>query len=843
MVAGDDWDCRVIEVAHGVQNRNTFIKLDDLEEWKKKQPDDIDLYSSFFRYYTDDPNLGAVLAGFGMDFDDEQNPERARKEALAVAKYLMDRFDIKEFDISIAFSGNKGFHIFVNRRVFGIEPHYWLHKIFKGMAEELIKTHGLKTLDLKIYDRRRLIRLMNSRHSKSGLHKIPLTLTELEKLNVDKIRSLAVRPRPITPRVEHVFSEKAHNWFIHHKELVERQLNEKRAEFSSEDLKDIDVLPCVKKRLEVGAKEGERNLCTWQLASYFCKRGLSLNECLKIMRDWWARVEQGLSPFTWEECERSIRKVFEVGGYLIGCGSEFIEPFCAGKDKCPIFVKKRAEEEIPKEVIDRAREILESGDPLAFIADTVNKIHAGDREIIQLAYLSALSGRFACSMEEAFHIWPIGRSQIGKTHVLYSALNVLPRDYYEVFTSVSPLSLFYYAKKYGEDSLKGKLIFIDEFESSRMALPIIRVLTGQSDIEPRHLSVHEAELLDLKIKGPRSVWISSVKVFGGEQERNRFTFVNPDESSEQDERIYEMQKRRARGVRIEPSEDFDFKIARAITKIINEETKNLTVIIPYIDFINWPFKERRWLFNIFQTIIMTIARVNYRRRRVESGCFLLAEIEDYEVARRLWNAAAQQIIFRVSRTAQKILEILSENPEEAKTREELAEETGLSTERVREILNELAEAHLINKRNRERDGRGRRSKEYWKIKIPALEAIRIGEIKVADAYFSTGISPISQPQNQILDFKLKTFLSQEGSNRFSGCKIGEIQSLKPTGNPLLFLYRRVPPSEKCEFCGAHPVEYEVAIEDAVLRRCPACFENMRRQFKKVEFREARADGC
>jgi hypothetical protein len=44
MVAGDDWDCRVIEVAHGVQNRNTFIKLDDLEEWKKKQPDDIDLY-------------------------------------------------------------------------------------------------------------------------------------------------------------------------------------------------------------------------------------------------------------------------------------------------------------------------------------------------------------------------------------------------------------------------------------------------------------------------------------------------------------------------------------------------------------------------------------------------------------------------------------------------------------------------------------------------------------------------------------------------------------------------------------------------------------------------------
>ena len=275
-------------------------------------------------------------------------------------------------------------------------------------------------------------------------------------------------------------------------------------------------MPCVKKRLEIGAKEGERNLCTWQLASYFFKHGLSLNECLKIMRDWWSRIEQGLASFTWEECERSIRKVYEIGGYLIGCGSEFIENLCVGKDKCPIFVKKRAEEEIPKEVIDRAREILESGDPL----------------------------------------------------------------------------------------------------------------------------------------------------------------------------------------RIEPSEDFDFKIARAITKIINEETKNLTVIIPYIDLINWPFKERRWLFNIFQTLIMTIASVNYRRRRIEGGV-LYADKEDYETARRLWNSVAQQIIFRVSRTSQKILDILPENPEEAKTREELTEETGLSTVRVGEILSELAGAQLINERVRQ----------------------------------------------------------------------------------------------------------------------------------------------
>jgi len=121
--------------------------------------------------------------------------------------------------------------------------------------------------------------------------------------------------------------------------------------------------------------------------------------------------------------------------------------------------------------------------------------------------------------------------------------------------------------------------------------------------------------------------------------------------------------------------------------------------------------------------------------------------------------------------------------------------------------------------------------------VPVLDEIKIREIKVADAYVDLGISPISQPQNRFSGSKPKTFLSEEGEKRFSSCKIGEIQSLKPTGNPLLFLWRRVPPAERCEYCGVHPVEFEVATEDAVLRRCPACFGEMRRLFMKVEWRE------
>jgi hypothetical protein len=70
--------------------------------------------------------------------------------------------------------------------------------------------------------------------------------------------------------------------------------------------------------------------------------------------------------------------------------------------------------------------------------------------------------------------------------------------------SASLKSLFYYALKYGEDAFNGKLIYIDEVEASKLTLPLLRTLTSSTDIEPRHLSVYDADLLDIRIKGPRS---------------------------------------------------------------------------------------------------------------------------------------------------------------------------------------------------------------------------------------------------------------------------------------------------------------------------------------------------
>lgn len=66
---------------------------------------------------------------------------------------------------------------------------------------------------------------------------------------------------------------------------------------------------------------------------------------------------------------------------------------------------------------------------------------------------------------------------------------------------------------------------------------------------------------------------------------------------------------------------------------------------------------------------------------------------------------------------------------------------------------------------------------------------------------------------------------------------------------LTFLWRRIPPAEKCELCGKFTVEYEVKdpIGGAFLRRCKGCFEQLRSKladsvWKNMEMAEVLANG-
>src|SRR5208337_1970619 len=201
----------------------------------------------------------------------------------------------------------------------------------------------LKTVDLKVYDKRRLWRLPNSQHQKSQLYKIPLTHKELESLTMEQIKALAVKPRIRPTALFGGRIPKAEQLFLKHKEKVEKWLNERKNTFRATELKpSAEDPPCIIKLLASGAKMGSRNNSMFQLAVYYAQKGLASNEIEDICYTFANHCERTIEDFPKTGEVKSIvdsaMKGVKEAKYSVGCSSDALVDLC-DKDNCPFFHK------------------------------------------------------------------------------------------------------------------------------------------------------------------------------------------------------------------------------------------------------------------------------------------------------------------------------------------------------------------------------------------------------------------------------------------------------------------------------------------------------------------------
>lgn len=129
------------------------------------------------------PALGYVY----FDFDHEESGgELPRQDVLKFLEWLGDAPGVR-----VWFSGGKGFHVGVPDGYFGLEYNDALPKRLHQLAQFLKKTYP--TLDTSIYNANRKFRAPGSRHDKTGLHKVPLSVGELA-MGVTKIKEKALTP-------------------------------------------------------------------------------------------------------------------------------------------------------------------------------------------------------------------------------------------------------------------------------------------------------------------------------------------------------------------------------------------------------------------------------------------------------------------------------------------------------------------------------------------------------------------------------------------------------------------------------------------------------------------------
>jgi hypothetical protein len=127
-----------------------------------------------------------------LDYDNEADPG----QALIWLRQGLDRFEAYGVDLralGVYFSGHKGFGVEIPHSLFGgFVPDTDFHRRLGRAAKRIM---GKTPFDRSVYDRLRLWRRENSRHSKSHLYKIRLTITEARTLTIDQIRALAAGPR------------------------------------------------------------------------------------------------------------------------------------------------------------------------------------------------------------------------------------------------------------------------------------------------------------------------------------------------------------------------------------------------------------------------------------------------------------------------------------------------------------------------------------------------------------------------------------------------------------------------------------------------------------------------
>lgn len=367
------------------------IPIDKVEEFQQKEAMNFNCFATIQRFANKSRVKGeAFIAPLYFDLDYGKDPEVARKEAVKIIDFFTKELDIDKHDLKVYFSGSKGFHIIIDYKAFGIRPREDLHKIFKHIAgylryrlgktvekEDKEEIKPLKSVDLKVYTSKRMLRLPNSVHQKTKLYKTRLTVKELKELNIKEIKNMADEPR----REVEFEEEKKTKKRTQAARFFENKLDEyEQAKATTENNYDEgdyvfekgNPPECVKDLLENGwKKDGDRNQATVQLTCYFKAAGHTREETLEKLEPWVLENTTAKSNYQRQQRVSNTRNVVDSiysndSEYQFGCAfirslhgpkkpnqDDYDRVACAG-ELCPVLEKNNEDEEeaIPLHLAD-----------------------------------------------------------------------------------------------------------------------------------------------------------------------------------------------------------------------------------------------------------------------------------------------------------------------------------------------------------------------------------------------------------------------------------------------------------------------------------------------------------
>ena len=324
------------EFAFGLGRRHYFEDASNIVNWMELHSD---TYMSLYEYDNDVKDYFAKnqkLAGYDgniyipeefiLDVDGG-NPDDAQKKAIGL-KILLGDLDVP---FKAFFSGT-GFHFHIPSSSFTYRPHKNLHMKVK----EVLTQHGVfEYADPAVTDKLRIIRVPNTKNTKSGCYKVELKNGMLEG-DINEIIEYSMKPKPITDTI--LESHPVFNVLISEEEKKHTQ----NIQVSQGRSPDPSLYPCISGMVE-SIPMGKRHMVALRLSAWF--RWLYPEDVVRYLMDGWRNQVSGDErSFSKKEMESIVTSAYEGHGgqgNKYGCNDPIMDEYC--KNTCRLYRNKRSQ--------------------------------------------------------------------------------------------------------------------------------------------------------------------------------------------------------------------------------------------------------------------------------------------------------------------------------------------------------------------------------------------------------------------------------------------------------------------------------------------------------------------
>lgn len=418
-------------------------------------------------------------------------------------------------------------------------------------------------------------------------------------------------------------------------------------------------------------------------------KGPTVLDALKAMLEHDSEVRTDKESSTWEwrvhkpRMEQAVKagwmtaQAEEKAHKFLGKYKKNLEAWGIAYDNLFPLPKKENKEEFSDKIRAKALNVLKTGDPVQYVADSCGRTVLGAEKAFKkvACCVSVQNVRQSAGLHPKF----TGESSGGKTYTIYTFANHLP---YEAVIkgSMSAKAGFYHSD--------GNRVFriLDDYQPGNEDLDtVIKQTTSEFHDTYAHRTVANHAAQTLKIGSEQTWAITSVNNDQDIQVLNRGMPINVDDSDDMTEKVNKRTVERYGTGEAAKLVDEQVLVSRCIFQILRDEGY-INVRIPFYERIKWHDKTNRRNPSIFMDLVIAHTALNRFQREKDSEGYYLATEEDFQAAKALFtDKDGEELVKRLTKREREVLEELVKNPDGV-TRSDLSEALKIAPQQVSQIL-------------------------------------------------------------------------------------------------------------------------------------------------------------